>query len=102
MRNKKLYSEHINEEVIDNKSTIYSCKTCEALPNTVNKLKASRHAFAHGQPKKRQRRHIMIYECSFCEATVSTKREQIEHYQLNHCDKGINQVSCTKCFKKIP
>ena len=98
-KNLKLFLEHIIEEMLDNKTTVYSCRSCPLFGKTVNKIKASRHAYMHGLPKKRKREINVIYECSFCDEKSNSKQDSVKHYQVNHCETGVSKINCTKCYK---
>ena len=100
-RDCKLFKEHITEEVRESSIIIYSCKTCQSFPSTINKVSASRHASSHEKSKKRKRGHTRRYECAFCDKVSKTKKEHVLHYQSNHCEDGLQTLSCTKCFKRF-
>ena len=51
-KNSELFSLHITEEILDTKSTIYSCRSCPSFPKTINRLKASKHVVRNLNPRR--------------------------------------------------
>eukprot|EP00092_Neocalanus_flemingeri_P038843 GFUD01042289.1.p1 GENE.GFUD01042289.1~~GFUD01042289.1.p1 ORF type:complete len:969 (-),score=187.65 GFUD01042289.1:50-2956(-) len=97
-RNSQLFKEHIKEETLSN-FTIYSCQSCSSFVATVNRLSAERHSKSHSAPKKRARDRIFTFECALCDLKLPNKKAHVQHFQELHCQSGLKQISCTKCFK---